>query len=421
MVAGAFYKKRSYLILIMVSVSLAVLGIVFSTLYATAFEEQRSRLIETAQSRAALMNAIARFNKQHSGANAFNDTLGQIEEAHQQFAGFGETGEFTLGKREADQIIFLLSHRHHDLSNPHPVAFKGTEAEPMRLALSGRSGSLVGRDYRNEMVLAAYEPVQELNLGVVTKIDLAEIRAPFIRAGLISSVSALALILLGSSLFMRITRGMEQELEHSEELFRNTFKHTAIGMAHIAPDGGFLRVNQAICNMLGYKPRDLMTRSTSEITHPDDYFDTSEQMQHLIDDRFIRSSLEKRCVRKDGSVITTDVSISLVRNPSGDPDYFIVTVTDISDRIELQKELRDSLEALEIKNESLNEAISTINTISGIVPLCAWCGRTIRDDDGQWVGLESYFETHTDAKVSHGMCPDCKIKFEKEMQGKSDV
>ena len=77
------------------------------------------------------------------------------------------TGEFTLARREGDQIVFLLNHRHYDLDNPKPVPWESEFPEPMRRALSGECGTTVGYDYRGEVVLAAYEPVAELDLGIV--------------------------------------------------------------------------------------------------------------------------------------------------------------------------------------------------------------------------------------------------------------
>jgi len=206
MVVRGVYKKSLYLMLIMASISLIVLGSSITILYNTGFQEQRQRLIETAKSRARLIEAVARFDQINTGSGSFEATLSQIREAHKQFEGFGDTGEFTLAKLENNQIVFLLSHRHHDLNNPHPVPFGSEEAEPMRRALQGKSGSLVGLDYRGETVLAAYEPIKELNLGVVAKIDMKEIQAPFFRASGIASGIAILLIIIGSWIFQRITK-----------------------------------------------------------------------------------------------------------------------------------------------------------------------------------------------------------------------
>ena len=109
------------LILVMTVVAVGAVGIALAVLYKVALGEQRARLVETAQSQARLMEAVARFDKQHSAdapGGAFAATISQVREAHKQFRGFGETGEFTLAKREGDRIVFLLSHRHADMNNP---------------------------------------------------------------------------------------------------------------------------------------------------------------------------------------------------------------------------------------------------------------------------------------------------------------
>ncbi len=201
-------KRILLLILIMSSIVLIVEAVTIGVLYNTAITENRSRLEETAKSQARLIEAVGRFDKIYSNdypSGARQATLDQIKSAHEQYRGFGETGEFTLSKKKKDQIVFLLSHRHYDLNNPRPVAWDSELAEPMRLALSGESGTIIGMDYRGKTVLAAYEPVAVMDLGIVAKIDLWEIQRPFIRAALISGLFAIVIILLGVSLFFKIT------------------------------------------------------------------------------------------------------------------------------------------------------------------------------------------------------------------------
>jgi hypothetical protein len=127
-------KRIFFLILIMITVSLVLVGTTIYVLYRTAFEEQRERLVETAQSQARLIEAVARFDAIYSrdypeGSAAA--TLSQMTEAHQHYKGFGKTGEFTLARREGGNIAFLLSHRHYDLDNPKPLSFDSELAEPM--------------------------------------------------------------------------------------------------------------------------------------------------------------------------------------------------------------------------------------------------------------------------------------------------
>ena len=213
-------KRFILLIFIMTAVSMVVAGITIFVLYETAFEQERERLVETVQSQASLMEAIARFDAARAKSNPESypggpavATLSQIIDAHAHYKGFGETGEFTLARRAGDDIFFLLRHRHSDLDQPKSVPFSSELAEPMRRALSGLSGTLLGLDYRGELVLAAHEPVSELGAGIVAKIDLAEIRAPFIRAALMAIFAALLVVLVGAVVFLRVSNPIIRRLE----------------------------------------------------------------------------------------------------------------------------------------------------------------------------------------------------------------
>lgn len=213
-------KRILLLVTIMTSIVIVVEAVTIAILYHTALTEEKSRLVEAAKSQARLIEGIARFdsifnNDYPSGAR--EATISKIRDAHSKYEGFGETGEFTLSTKENDQIVFLLSHRHYDLNNPKPVSWNSNLAEPMRLALSGKSGTIIGLDYRGEKVLAAYEPVAELNLGIVAKIDLSEVRAPFIKAGLISGLFAIVIIGFGVSLFFKLTNPIIKSLNNTVE------------------------------------------------------------------------------------------------------------------------------------------------------------------------------------------------------------
>ena len=224
-------RRVLLLICIMASVVLIVTAASFGMLFRTALVEERARLVETAKSQARLIEAVARFDAKYStdfpqGARAA--TLSQIVDAHAHYQGFGKTGEFTLSRREGDDIVFLLSHRHSDVLTPKPVAFDSGLAEPMRLALSGRSGTIIGLDYRGATVLAAYEPVQELGLGIVAKIDLEEVRSPFLRAGLLSGLVAIAAIVAGSAFFLRITNPLLRKLQETVSGLEDALNHVKL-------------------------------------------------------------------------------------------------------------------------------------------------------------------------------------------------
>lgn len=208
-------KRVVLLISIMAVIVLVIESLTIIILYRTAFNEQRENLQDIAVSQARLIEAIARFHnmlgKGHS-TSTDETTLMQLLDAHKNYAGFGKTGEFTLAKMQGDQIIYILNHRHYDFDKPKPVPFNSKLAVPMRLALSGQSGTTVDLDYRGEKVLAAYEPVRELNWGIVAKIDMAEVRAPFIRAAAISGFLGIFAIIVGTVIFIKLTNPLIAKL-----------------------------------------------------------------------------------------------------------------------------------------------------------------------------------------------------------------
>lgn len=84
----------------------------------------------------------------------------------------------------------------------------------------------------------------------------------------------------------------------------------------------------------------------------------------------------------------------------------------------LQRQLEDANaklaaqnQELQQRNAELQEALTTIKTLSGIVPICAWCGQKIQDEAGHWIKVENYIEAHSEATFTHGICPDCLAKW----------
>lgn len=212
-------RRIGLLTLLMSMISFAVAGIGLTVLYDAAFNEEQEWLSETVQIQARLIEAVAQFNlQQNSDAIAFATTLAQVRNAHASFRGFGDTGEFTLGIRKGDNIYFLLRHRHEELTKSSPVPYSLEFAEPMRRALAGKSGTMIGLDYRGERVLAAYEPLAVFDMGVVTKLDLTEIRAPFLRASMLAGIGMLILVTIGIALSRGIGIPLIQQLEEKDRL-----------------------------------------------------------------------------------------------------------------------------------------------------------------------------------------------------------
>jgi PAS domain S-box-containing protein len=137
-------------------------------------------------------------------------------------------------------------------------------------------------------------------------------------------------------------RRIEEVLRESEERFRATFEHAAIGAAHVGIDGRWLRVNRRLSEIVGYEREELLERTFQDITHPDDLEGDLEQMRLLLSGELQTYTMEKRYLRKGDSEVWVNLTVSLVRDASGEPAYFIAVVEDISERKKTEAE-RDLL------------------------------------------------------------------------------
>lgn len=208
-------RRVVLLISIMAFIVIVIESITIGLLYYTILNEQKENLRYIATSQARLIESVARFDFNHSlnyDGGPIEATFTKIMDAHFHYVSFGKTGHFTVAKREDDKIIYILGHHQDDVYQLQPVPFDAESAVPSRLALSGESGTITGRDGRGILVLAAYEPVKQLNWAIVAKIDMSEVRAPFIKAATVSAVAGILVIIAGTFIFIRLTNPLIDNL-----------------------------------------------------------------------------------------------------------------------------------------------------------------------------------------------------------------
>ena len=344
------------LILIMTTVSLTVAGTAITVLYQTAMAEERARLVETAQSQARLLEAVARFGGAHSAhdhpGGSRGATLSQIADAHEHYEGFGQTGEFTLARRDGPDMVFLLSHRHGDRGSPTPVPFNSQLAEPMRRSLSNLSGTVVGPDYRGVTVLAAHEPVHEptadLHWGIVAKIDLAEVRAPFVRAGAITACAGLVVVLTGATLFLWVSNPLVRRIVESETRTRAIVETAADGLITINDRGMIGSFNRAAEHMFGVAREEVIGGSLSQLIPSLDVVEREESpVARLQSVRDKPGGPVQEAVghRKNGRHFPVELAISDAYQ--ADQRMRVVAVRDFTERKRAEEALRDAHHELE--------------------------------------------------------------------------
>jgi len=144
----------------------------------------------------------------------------------------------------------------------------------------------------------------------------------------------------------------QQALRESAEQFRTLFEESPVGVAYVALDGTLVRVNRRLGEITGYGP-DLGHLTFQQITYPDDVQASLDVQRRLLDGDGDSYSMEKRYVRKDGSVVWVDMFATLVRDERGCPAHFVSVMQDIDDRKRAQDELRVRTTELTISNEQL--------------------------------------------------------------------
>ena len=117
-----------------------------------------------------------------------------------------------------------------------------------------------------------------------------------------------------------------------------------MGVAQVAPDGRWLDVNHRLCDIVGYTREELLALTFQDITHPDGLDTDLGLVRRMLTDEIQTYAMEKRYLRKGGAVVWVKLTVSLVREPSGEPKYFISVVEDIGGRKRAEEALRESEE-----------------------------------------------------------------------------
>nr|MCU0296607.1 PAS domain S-box protein [Candidatus Nanopelagicales bacterium] len=249
-------KRILWLIVVMMAAVTISTAVAIGVLYWTAFEQERSHLLQTAEDQAHLMDAVARFDQLHGDGESGSPeaaTLSQITTAFEHYPSNGQMAEITVAQRRGEEIVYLVTHGRPGAQGVAPVPFDSSLSEAMRRALSGHSGSVIGPDYRGVTVLGAYHPVPLLNAGVVAKMDMAQIRAPFLRGAAMVIGLALVLVTVGTVLFVRLTDPIVRHLNDTERRYQHIFRGAPVPIW----EQDVSRVGEALVELKASGVRDL--------------------------------------------------------------------------------------------------------------------------------------------------------------------
>ena len=197
----------------------------------------------------------------------------------------------------------------------------------------------------------------------------------------------------------------EQALAESEERFRMIAEQTGRLVFDYNLETGIITWAGAIQEVTGYTPEEhssLTIVDWRKNIHPEDH----DQAVSSIDTATTTIGhylIEYRYRRKDGEyVYVEDQGVSL-KDETGKAKRVLGAIANITER------KHNTLEREKLIKE-LQDAVADVKVLSGLVPICSNC-KKIRDDKGYWTQLEGYIQAHSEAKFSHGVCPDCMKKL----------
>jgi PAS domain S-box-containing protein len=202
----------------------------------------------------------------------------------------------------------------------------------------------------------------------------------------------------------------EEALRESEERFAKVFRTSPDAITIVATDDSrMIDVNEGFTRFTGCTREEAIGKTPAEL----DLWAKPEEGKRMVgllkkNTRFFNE--EFACRTKSGEARVGLFSTEVIN--IGGRQCRMSVIKDITERKKLEEE-----QARLIKE--LQESLAKVNTLSGLLPICAWC-KKLRDDEGYWKSVEDYVSEHTGAEFTHGMCPECQSKYlaENSPQGK---
>jgi PAS domain S-box-containing protein len=159
-----------------------------------------------------------------------------------------------------------------------------------------------------------------------------------------------------------IRKKAEEELRESEEKFKAIYDVAAVGIARVGLNGSFIQVNKKLCQILGYTEQEIYKLKFKEITHPDDVEKSLLYLEKLLAKEITSFASEKKYFHKNGSVVYINLTVSVVNDKNGDPDYFVSVFEDITDRKKSEEHIFKQAAKLNSIIESSSHQIWTMNS-----------------------------------------------------------
>lgn len=347
-----------YLIALLTINMLIVAIVIIGLLYNVGFERQKSRLLDLVETQSVMIDIVVKQACCNSNIQASDSAkravaakfIRQIHASYPAYGKIGKTGEFTLGQRENDAIRFILKQRYFDKKKQVKIPWKSIYAEPMRRALSGQKNVEILLDYRGVPVLAAYKPMSNLGWGIVAKIDLEEIRDPYIKAAGYAFLFTMFLAVMGSIIFWFFVNPLVNEIEDSRQFNRLLISKSSTGLILCTLDGDIVDANTAFLKIVGRTLDELLTFNYLDLIADKYTAQEKKRLSRLIQTGSL-STCESCYINSDGKLIPIKLSGEVVTMKN--THYLWLSIEDIGDFKKREAELLLSSVVFENSKEAI--------------------------------------------------------------------
>lgn len=173
--------------------------------------------------------------------------------------------------------------------------------------------------------------------------------------------------LYGTVQDITLLKKVQLALRESEDRFASAFENAPIGVALVGLDGKWLKVNRAVCDLVGYTKAELMTLTFQDITYPEDLASDLDNVRQLLDGTIRVYEMEKRYIHAQGHLVTVLLTVTLVRDEQNKPSYFISQIQDITERKKAEEALILTSKRLELAAKASKVGIWEWDIANGVL------------------------------------------------------
>jgi PAS domain S-box-containing protein len=350
---------------IMAALVLLVAGVAFGWMYRTALARAEVDLVQLAGAQATLIERIyaGEAARTADSAAAREHALADFAVAVLDFREFGESGELVLGELRGDSIVFLLPERANGGQVPAPIAVNEARSSQLQRAVRGESGVARGLDYRGVEVVGAYRYLPGLKVGLVAKMDVAELQAPFRWAAFVTLVLAVLGVIVGTQLqlwtvspligrVVHRNRALAGELlvaDATSERYATLFRSAADPIIIEDLDGVVLEVNEAAVRAFGWSASEMAGMRVETLFPDEPPARLALLRRRAVHGEDVRDEMREARGR-EGQRLTLLVALTPLRDEKGS----VVAVSQIAKDVTA---LRAAQRALESQNVELERQV----------------------------------------------------------------